>query len=98
MGFTGSASPLMRYWQVKVSICEFDDRTQARAVLRLEPAREVEATGRSTRDPGSPSIPRIGDEVAVARALRGLADQLLEVASGDLARYTGEPEVELRPR
>ena len=98
MPHTETHRPTMRYWQVRVIIAESDDRTLARAVLRLEPARELEGTGRSTRGPGDPPIHGIGDEVAVARALRGLADRLLETAANDITQFTGEPEVTLRPR
>jgi hypothetical protein len=34
-------------------------------------------------------VPEIGDEVAVARALRGLADRLLAVASDDMTTREG---------
>jgi len=36
-------------------------------------------------------VPEIGDEVAVARALRRLADQLIETAEQDLEAVTGQP-------
>lgn len=41
-------------------------------------------------------MPEIGDEVAVARALRHLADQLLDTAAQDLEAVTGEP-AHIRP-
>jgi len=34
-------------------------------------------------------VPEIADEVAVARALRQLADQLLETATQDAKEFTG---------
>ena len=43
-------------------------------------------------------MPEIGDEVAVARALSRLAEQLLETAAGDIEQVTGEHGVMLRPR
>jgi hypothetical protein len=36
-------------------------------------------------------VPKIGDDVAVARALHRLADRLLEVASADIAQAQGNP-------
>jgi hypothetical protein len=42
-------------------------------------------------------VPEIGDEVAVARALRHLADQLLATAEGDIEELTGEHDVVVRP-
>jgi hypothetical protein len=35
-------------------------------------------------------VPEIGDEVAVARALRHLADKLMETAETDVSVMTGE--------
>jgi hypothetical protein len=36
-------------------------------------------------------MPAVGDEVAAARALRQLADRLLEMASSDLSDAEGHP-------
>jgi hypothetical protein len=36
-------------------------------------------------------LPTVGDEVAAARALRQLADRLLEMASTDLSEAEGHP-------
>ena len=41
--------------------------------------------------------PHIGDEVAVARALRHLADQLIATAEHDIEEATGEVDVMVRP-
>lgn len=90
-----SDSPHMRYWQVKVAICEREEHTQARAVLRVDPVGEIEGSGYSTRARHDPSIPRIGDEVAVARALHALADRLLQTAAVEIERVTGELDVSL---
>lgn len=88
--------PTMRYWQVKVAIRERSDGTLARVTLRVDPAHELEAAGHSTRNEHDPVVPRIGDEVAVARALRALADRLLERAAVDIEHTTGELDVSLR--
>ena len=45
---------------------------------------------------GSARVSEIGDEVAVARALRHLADQLLETAAKDIEAVTGK-EAHLLP-
>ncbi|GAB3437358.1 hypothetical protein GCM10027517_08740 [Phycicoccus ginsengisoli] len=86
----------MHYWLVRVAISERADRTWARAVLRTAPGREIDATGRATCRAGDLPDREIGDEVAVARALRALADRLLESASADITQVTGEHEVTLR--
>ena len=41
--------------------------------------------------PGDPDVPEIGDEVAVARALRRLSDRLLGAAADDLSQVSGHP-------
>lgn len=51
--------------------------------------------GTTRRNPDDVDIPEIGDEVAVARALRGLADTLLGVASEDIGDVEGQ-QVHLR--
>lgn len=86
----------MRYWLVRLAISERGDRTWARAVLRTAPGRELDATGRAVCRAGDLPDREIGDEVAVARALRALADRLLETASADITQVTGEHEVTLR--
>jgi len=98
MSDTQTTRPTMRYWQVKVTIAEGHEQTLARAILRLEPAREIEATGRSTRHPDDPMIHGVGDELAVARALHALADRLTECAGNDIACLTGQPVPTLQTR
>ncbi|WP_461023673.1 dsRBD fold-containing protein [Thalassiella azotivora] len=41
--------------------------------------------GRARRNPADEDVPEIGEEVAVSRALRDLADRLLATASGDIS-------------
>ena len=91
-----SAPATMRYWLVRLAISERGDRTWARAVLRTNPGRELDATGRSVCRAGDLPDREIGDEVAAARALRALADRLLERATADITQVTGEHEVSLR--
>ncbi len=83
-------------WTVRISLFEGDDTT-ARAVLVADPLEGVRATGVSHRRAQDPPQPRIGDEVAVARALRHLADQLLEQATTDIQDSTGEQDVHVSP-
>lgn len=90
------APPTAHQWTVRISLFEGDDTT-ARAVLVADPWEGVRATGVSHRRAQDPPQPRIGDEVAVARALRHLADQLLEQAASDIAGSTGEEDVRVSP-
>ena len=95
-GTDGSPPATMRYWLVRLAISERGDSTWARAVLRTNPGRELDATGRAVCRAGDLPDREIGDEVAVARALRALADRLLERATADITQVTGEHEVSLR--
>ena len=74
-------------WKVTIHLFDADDMrptTTARAVLTTA-ATTLVATGHARRRPDDPDIPEIGDELAAARALRALADQLLEATSGDIS-------------
>jgi hypothetical protein len=77
-------------WTVTVTIAEEGDETTATAVLSLDQAA-VDAVGHARRNPHDPSSPVIGDEVAVSRALRHLADRLIETADEDIRSHTGNP-------
>jgi hypothetical protein len=91
-----AAPPKAHQWTVRISLFEGDDTT-ARAVLVADPLDGIRATGVSHRRAQDPPEPRIGDEVAVARALRHLADQLLEQATSDIQGSTGEEDVHVSP-
>ena len=90
-------TPHTREWRVVITLFEQGGLTHARAVLHGDSALQVQGAGDSTRGPSDADVPEIGDEVAVARALRRLADQLLDVAAGDIEQVTGEHDVTLRP-
>ena len=85
-------APAAHQWTVRISVFEGDDTT-ARAVLVADPWDEVRGIGVSHRRAQDPPQAQIGDEVAVARALRHLADQLIERAATDIGSSTGESEV-----
>jgi Domain of unknown function (DUF1876)/Domain of unknown function (DUF1918) len=88
--------PHVREWQVRVSIFESGDDTSANVVLLTEAPTHLRARGQSHRGTHDTSVPEIGDEVAVARALRHLADQLLDTAAQDVEAVTGE-HAHIRP-
>lgn len=90
-----AASAVEKTWTVHVRISEHGDDTAAVAVLGVDGPTRLDAEGRSHRNPDDPRSPVIGDEVAVARALRLLADRLLETAESDISISTGVP-AELR--
>jgi hypothetical protein len=68
----------------------------AHAVLHTDAPTQLDSRGETRRNPSDIDVPEIGDEVAVARALRRLADRLLGVASEDIEAIE-DHEVHLRP-
>ena len=78
-------------WSLQIRIVEHGDDTTATAVLGVDGPQALDAIGSTHRKPGDPPSATIGDEVAVARALRLLADRLLETASTEISAATGHP-------
>jgi hypothetical protein len=76
----------VKVWRIDVEVVEDGPTTTARAVLHPTPGETWEARhGRSMRASEDADDPRIGDEIAVARALRHLSDRLLEAASQSIS-------------
>lgn len=80
----------LREWQVRVSLLESGDDTKATVVLVADPPDRLSAKGSSHRATDDLASRQIGDEIAVARALRHLADQLIVEAERDIEQRTGE--------
>ena len=76
-------------WRVQVSVVETGDNTHATALLISDQLREFSGHGDSHRSRRDEPMAAIGDEVAVARALRHLADTLLGRAESDIEAATG---------
>lgn len=96
-----AASPeagVLREWTVRVTIFERGDDTTATVALLADAPEALTARGTSHRAHDDSADSRIGDEVAVARALRHLADQLLATAEHDIEERTGEHDVAVRAR
>lgn len=85
----GSPTAHTKEWHVDIYLYERGDSTSASAVLRSEVPEPLHSRGEARRRPGEQDVPEIGDEVAVARALRRLADRLLATAEDDLAGIEG---------
>jgi hypothetical protein len=83
-------------WQIRVSLFPAGDDTTARVALISDAIGELDAQGAAHRSGRDPAVPRIGDEVALARALHHLADQLLARAGHDVENVTGEVDVTIR--
>jgi hypothetical protein len=78
-------------WTVQLTINEDGDDTHVDAVLDLDNKTEVRGRGMSRRNPRDESEPRIGDELAAARALSDLAHELLGLAASDIESRTHVP-------
>lgn len=76
---------------LSIHIEEDDTNTTARAVLDLR-GDHFEATGRARRNPADPVKPVIGEELAIARALRKLESQITEAAEDKIERFLGDSE------
>ena len=74
-----------RTWTVSVGIAERDGRTHATAHLHTDGETGLSGTGTAYLSPRYPAGPRVGDELAVARALSDLAHLLLQNAASDVA-------------
>lgn len=76
-------------WRVQISVVEMGDNTRATAMLISDQPAQLSAEGDSHRSPNDDPKSTIGDEVAVSRALRHLADTLLAQAESDIEAVTG---------
>ena len=79
----------VKTWRVQVDVFEASSGTTAHAVLAAESPVRLDAEGEAKLRPGDQDVPEIGDEVAVARALRRLADRLLAAAEDDIGAIEG---------
>lgn len=78
-------------WTVQVLLDEDGDDTYADAALTVENKMQLRGHGASRRNPHDESEPRIGDELAAARALSDLAHQLLAATASDIEAKTHVP-------
>ncbi|HLF41073.1 MAG TPA: DUF1876 domain-containing protein [Acidimicrobiia bacterium] len=83
-----STEPQEHGWPMQVVFTENDDATRADIVIDVG-GRHYHGWGRARRNPNDPDIPRIGEEVATARALTRLAQQLLATAAEEIEGFEG---------
>ncbi|MGW1807817.1 DUF1876 domain-containing protein [Streptomyces sp. NPDC002078] len=76
-------------WHVELEFKEDDQHTDAAALLRLPDGTEVRAHGHATRHRVDANQPRVGEEVAGARALNELAMELLSKAHSEIDEASG---------
>lgn len=71
---------------LSIHLEEDETDTVATAVLHLRD-QHFEAKGKARRNPVDPQKPVIGEELAIARALRRLEDQITESAEDKIERF-----------
>ena len=66
-------------WKVRFDVREDDEHCEM--VVHLDTGlQQLSGEGRSRRNPADPSMPRVGEELAAARALHDLANRLTDDA------------------
>lgn len=76
--------------QVDVVVEEHEERTRAKARLPWA-GRDFVGVGLARLDPADEPVARIGDELAIARALSDLSNQLMALTSTDIQASTHQP-------
>ncbi|MFD5585251.1 MULTISPECIES: DUF1876 domain-containing protein [unclassified Streptomyces] len=76
-------------WHVELEFNEDDLHTRAVALVRLPDGSEVRAHGSATRHRTDSNQPRVGEEIAGARALNELAMRLLTKAHDEIDEASG---------
>lgn len=84
-----------KVFTVEIEVHEHPDHTEAKAVLDID--GDVRGGwGRARRNPADPERPRVGEELALARALTDLAHHLGDEVDEQIAASEGEsPHVHL---
>jgi hypothetical protein len=75
-------------WHVEIEFDEDDTHTKAALLLRLPDGTELRARGHAKRNPADQPQPRIGEEIAAARALSELTHELLDKAAREISEIT----------
>lgn len=83
-------------WHVELEFDEDSRHTRAAALVRLADGSEVRGHGAASRAPADSNQPRVGEEIAGARALNELATKLLEKAHGEIDAASGRTSHPLR--
>ena len=83
-----------RRWKVDIEFHETDTYTSADVLLETGDLC-YRAFGRARRNPLDPNRPKVGEELAAARALESLVSQLRTVTEHDIQIVEGHP-IEVR--
>jgi len=65
-------------WPVELSIVKDDGQTLAEVRLIMADGDDLSGHGKARLNPADPDVTEIGEEIAVARAMSGLAHKLLQ--------------------
>jgi hypothetical protein len=77
-------------WSVRLSVSERDGGTEAEVHLLMRQGADLTGHGSARRNPADQNVTKIGEELAVARALSDLAHRLLHLATADVETVTHE--------
>lgn len=78
-------------WTIDCRIEEDGVRTVAVLKLSVDDGRRLEARGSARRSPADPDVPRVGEDLAMARALSHLSHDLIHEAIERLEEVTHRP-------
>jgi hypothetical protein len=76
-------------WHVELEFEEDEQHTRAAALVRLPDGSEIRAHGHASRHRSDENQPRVGEEIAGARALNELAMKMLTKAHDEIDEETG---------
>lgn len=79
-----------RIWNVDIAFTEDGNDTRADALLDIGGTHH-HGWGRARRNPRDPDVPKVGEEIAAARALEDLARRLLGEAEHDIEEFDDRP-------
>ena len=77
-------------WSVRLSVSELGGETHAEARLIMDGDDHLFGRGTARRNPADQNVLKIGEEIAVARALSDLGHKLLQAAAADVEAVTHE--------
>jgi len=77
-------------WPVSLSVDEADGQTRAEARLVMPGGEQLVGHGQARRNPADREVPRIGAQIAAARAFSDLAGRLLHAAATAIEDTTHE--------
>jgi hypothetical protein len=78
------------HWSVSLSVSESGGETHAEAGLIMADSHYLSGRGKARLNPADRNVVRIGEEIAIARALSDLAHKLIHTAAEGIEDMTHE--------